>query len=407
MLCASPALAQTEHVVRGGSPAPVYTVCDGDTLLLRSPMGRELLSDGSRARDFPNWLDRAALPGPAAFVMDGSKKMVLLGYDPAKGYVYAPVDAPACAVPEPEPKVLFGANLSGAEGAGGDAVRPTLADFKGYIEYYGFDIIRYPFKDARMTASRIAELKANIEYAISMNVPVILDNHTYKWLTPDEFVAFWVPFMANFPKSDMVMIDLVNEPKGFNDTVVTNDWMQWIRDVNLTIPKLRAAGITNPILIEWPGYSATFRFDKKEGPNTACASAGCAIDRAGGIVDPLNKTYMNGHRYFDEGSRGYSKTCTDQVSGFATFAANLRKRGLKGYVTESAFGSSYGVNASCVPTGAEAITSLKANPDVIKAITWWGGGRIWPEDYAFKIDSKKETRYEVPLNPYLVQIKAD
>lgn len=32
------------------------------------------------------------------------------------------------------PGPLFGANLSGAEAAGGDSIRPTLDDLKGYID---------------------------------------------------------------------------------------------------------------------------------------------------------------------------------------------------------------------------------------------------------------------------------
>ncbi len=201
-----------------------------------------------------------------------------------------------------------------------------------------------------------------------------------------------------------MLLDLVNEPKGFNDPVLTNDWDQWLRDSNLIIAGLRANGIRHPILLEYPQWSATFRFDKGEGPKKACESAGCAIDRGGGLKDPLGLTFINGHRYFDRGSSGTNKECEAKTSGFVEFAAQLRQRGLKAYITESAFGSHYGVKASCAVVGAEAITALRKNSDVLLGITWWGGGRIWPEGYIFKIDGLKANRYLISASPYLLRL---
>jgi len=299
---------------------------------------------------------------------------------------------------------LFGANLSGAEASGGDSIRPSLEDWKGYVEQHGFKLIRYPFKDDRMTAARIAELQVNVAYARSKGVRVILDNHTYRWDAPAKAIAFWTGFARKFPDDGSVLLDLVNEPRGFNDPVLTNDWDQWLRDSNLIIAGLRANGIRHPILLEYPQWSATFRFKKKEGPKKACESAGCAIDRGGGLKDPLGLTFINGHRYFDKGSSGTSKDCTTKVSGFATFADHLRARGLKGYITESALGSHYGVKASCAAVAAEAIAALRANSDVLLGITWWGGGRIWPESYLFKIDPPKASRFTAPTSDYVARL---
>ncbi|KQM91860.1 hypothetical protein ASE77_11765 [Sphingomonas sp. Leaf226] len=255
------------------------------------------------------------------------------------------------------------------------------------IERHGFKLIRYPFKDDRMTSARIAELKANVAYARSKGVPVILDNHTYRWDAPAKAIAFWTGFARNFPDDGSVILDLVNEPRGFDDPVLTNDWMQWARDSKIIIAGLRANGIKHPIALEWPQWSATFRFDKKEGAWKACESAGCALDRdTSGPLDPLNRTYLNGHRYFDKGSSGTSKDCDVKTSGFVEFAEQLRRRGLKAYITESAFASHYGIKPSCAAVGTEALAALRANSDVLLGVTWWGGGRVWPESYIFKID---------------------
>ncbi len=427
-LFAAPAAAQTERIVTGASPPTQITVCAGDTLVLKKQMGRELLKDGSRAPGWPAWNDRSRSNAAGnGFETIGATKLRFVENVQGKGWVYAPVDARPCAAPAaPAAPVavtapaapsqsanhtaradpLFGANLSGAEASGGDAIRPSLEDWKGYIERHGFKLIRYPFKDDRMTPARIAELKIHVMYARSKGVPVILDNHTYRWDAPDKQVAFWTRFARNFPDDGSVMIDPVNEPRGFNDPVLTNDWDQWLRDSNLIIAGLRANGIRHPILLEYPQWSATFRFDKKEGPKKACESAGCAIDRSGGLKDPLGLTFINAHRYFDRGSSGTSKECDAKTSGFVDFAEKLRRRGLKAYITESAFASHYGMKASCAAVAVEAIAALRANSDVLLGITWWGGGRIWPESYLFKIDPPKAARFTAPTSTYVKQLTA-
>jgi len=411
-LLSTPVVAQTEHIVTGANPPAQITVCAGDTLVLKKQMGRELLADGSREKGWPAWNDRSRSNAAGnQFETIGATKLRFVENVQGKGWVYAPVGAPPCAAPAapvahtvpPEP--LFGANLSGAEASGGDAVRPSLEDWKGYVERHGFKLIRYPFKDDRMTPARIAELKVNVAYASSKGVPVILDNHTYRWDAPAKAIAFWTGFARNFPDDGSVILDLVNEPRGFDDPVLTNDWMQWVRDSKIIIAGLRANGIKHPIALEWPQWSATFRFDKKEGPWKACESAGCALDRdTSGPLDPLNRTLLNGHRYFDKGSSGTSKECEAKTSGFVEFADQLRRRGLKAYITESAFASHYGMKVSCTAVGVEAIAALRANSDVLLGVTWWGGGRIWPESYLFKIDPPKAVRFTAPASDYVKMI---
>lgn len=428
-LIALPAFAK-EHAVSGANPPAQITICAGDTLVLKKQMGRELLADGSRAPGWLAWNDRSRSNAAGnGFEMIGATKLRFVGNVQGKGWVYAPVDARPCAAPAVPAAVvapavpaapaapaipanhtarvdpLFGANLSGAEASGGDAVRPSLEDWKGYVERHGFKLIRYPFKDDRMTPARIAELKVNVAYARSKGVPVILDNHTYRWDAPAKAIAFWTGFARNFPDDGSVILDLVNEPRGFDDPVLTNDWMQWARDSKIIIAGLRANGIKHPIALEWPQWSATFRFDKKEGAWKACESAGCALDRdTSGPLDPLNRTYLNGHRYFDKGSSGTSKDCDVKTSGFVEFAEQLRRRGLKAYITESAFASHYGMKPSCAAVGAEALAALRANSDVLLGVTWWGGGRVWPESYIFKIDPPKAARFTAPTSSYVEQL---
>lgn len=295
--------------------------------------------------------------------------------------------------------------LFGADTRDGNVRCPPLNDQRNYIDRSGFKLIRYPFKPDPMTPERIAELRTLTNYARSKYVPMILDAHTYKWPPPVEMAAFWTSFARNFPDDGSVMSDLVNEPRGFDDPVLINNWDQWLRDSNLVIAGLRANGIKHPILLEYRQWSATYRFVEGERKTAVytppCESAACLIDRGGGLNDPLRLTYINAHRYFDQSSSGTNAVCSTEVSGFSTFVEQLRRRGLKAYLTESAFGSSYGVDPSCKVVAKEAIAALRANSDVILGVTWWGRGRIWPENYISKIEPPNAERFSASIPTYI------
>lgn len=299
--------------------------------------------------------------------------------------------------PAPPPK--FGVNLSGAEGRENDAARPTLADVRNAVDRLRFGLIRYPFRPSRMTADRVDELKAIAAFTRSRGVPLILDNHNSRWNPVSEQIAFWTDLARQFPDDGSVMIDLVNEPGNV-------EWMQWASEAKAVIAGLRRAGIRHPILLQWPGWSGIQRFDKHESADGACQSAGCALDRTPGPLDPIDRTFLNGHRYFDSDNSGTKRDCTNDKgeprtdSGFDRFARQLRRRGLRGYITESAFGSYAAIPTGCMAVGADAVAQLRANSDVLLGVTWWGGGRMWPDRYLFKIECPKDLRFTCPPSEY-------
>lgn len=298
----------------------------------------------------------------------------------------------------------FGINLSGAEARGGDMIRPNLMDLKNAIDRQGFRLIRYPFKRDRMSPERIDELQVLTEYARSRGVPVILDNHSFAWPVAEDQITWWTAFARKFPDDGSILLDLNNEPKGVG-------WEQWGVEAKQVIAGLRRNGIRHPILLEWPGYSAISRFDKNEKAGKPCESAACALDRAPGRLDELNRTFLNGHRYFDSNSSGTSGSCTKRngavrtESGFGGFAAKLRKRGWQGYITESAFGSYSRIPESCAMVGTDAIADINENRDVLRGVAWWGAGRIWPDRYPFKIDCPKPLRFTCPLPDYVRMLR--
>lgn len=302
-------------------------------------------------------------------------------------------------VRRPAPPPRFGVNLSGAEAKSDDKVRPTIDDVRSYVDRLRFQLIRYPFRPERMTPDRVAELQAIAAFTRSRRVPLILDNHRSRWEPVADQVALWTGLARQFPDDGSVMLDLVNEPRGVA-------WMQWASDAKAIVAGLRRNGIRHPILLEWPGFSGISRFDKREPTSKDCESAGCALDRTPGKLDPIDRTFLNGHRYFDANGSGTSPGCKTKdgqprtESGFDRFAGELRHRGLQGYITETAFGRYKAVPANCRAVGADAVADLQANSDVLLGVTWWGGGRLWPDRYPFKIECRKVDRFTCPPSEY-------
>lgn len=393
MLLAFPAAAQTVHVVTGADPTPSYEVREGDTLVLRKAMGREMKADGSRDRTFTAWIDRANGRG---WNMVGASKLALVGYEAGKGYVYRPIGAalrPAA--------TRFGVNLSGCEFNTTTALCPNSADIDVYASK-GFALIRLPVQDQHLRGDNLAKIAALVTYAQGKGLQVILDRHDYKRHSAADAWAFWRGVLPAF--SADTLIELANEPVKEYPTGA-NRWMVSAQDTKETVALFRANGITNPILYGSPGYSATFRFVKFKSAQAPAEGLGDAIDRVGGIGDPLNKAFFSGHLYLDKGSSGTSAACTATGdAGIAAWAESMRKRGIKGYLTEFAFGRHSGIPASCAAVGDAMMAAVKANSDVILGTTAWGGGRAWPEGYAFKVESAKGTFKTAADSPYVAKL---
>jgi hypothetical protein len=430
-LLTTPAPAQTVHTVIGANPPAQYRVCAGDTLVLKKQMGRELLKDGARAPSWSAWNDRNRSNASGnGFEMIGATKLRFVENVQGKGWVYAPIDAKACpaaaaaaavaavarppASPEPTvspaspvppaklfPPPLFGVNLSGCEFGAGTALCPTTADIDAYIGK-GFTLIRLPVHDQHLRGDNLGKIAALVAYAQSKGAQVILDRHDYTRHSAADAWSFWRNIVPSF--SPKTLIELANEPvKGY--PAGSNPWMVSAQDTKETVALFRANGVKNPILYGSPGYSATFRFVKFKGAKFPAEGMGDAIDRVGGISDPLNKTFFSGHRYLDPGASGSKSGCKDTGdAGISEWAAGMRKRGVKGYMTEFAFARHSGIPASCQAVGAAMMAAVKANSDVILGTTAWGGGRAWAESYIFKIEPAKGTFRVAQNSPYLTML---
>jgi endoglucanase len=294
-------------------------------------------------------------------------------------------------------KSRMGINLSGCEFEITGTLCPSAADIDWYLAQ-GFGVIRLPIR----TTTLPAKLYPVVDRIIAKGGRVILDRHEFAWPSVSNQVAFWGGIAGRYKNDARVLIDVANEPKGFNDPKLTNDWMQWVRDGNAIIAGLRAKGINNIILLEWPQYSAAFRLESWETAAKQCQSAGCALDRSGGLKDPLGRTLLSPHLYFDRWSSGTEKECALPLQHNLTKTRiAAAKRGLRLWLGESAFGSYKGVPASCVSYGKTAIAEIKGNPATWAGVSWWGGGRFWGDSYIYKVEPKKGTRATAAASGYL------
>jgi hypothetical protein len=385
---AAPAFADEIRIVSSATPIVVHA---DDTLLTAKPLVQPKDADGNLIAYQPSgaYINRADGKG---FYLNGATKLRAAGWVSGKGYVYAPVDAPAApaatppVVTPPAPivtNVLYGINLSGGEFSGVEngSLLPNPEDMQAYYDA-GFKAFRIPFK-MKQVQSAPAKLKAIGAKCVQLAVPCIFDRHEYDWRKVPGSVPEWKALLALMPASDLIQIDPMNEPAWFDSLKITNNWDQWAVEAQQWVTDMRAAGITSRLWLEYPGVSAAFRFDKGERKGKACESAACALRKlpGGTIHDPLNRTGLNAHRYFDKNGNGGTDYCRPTIS-LLDFANKAKPFGLPVVVTEVAFGSNRGIRAQCQPVGRAALAEIAAAPNLY-AVTWWGGGRAWKKDYLF------------------------
>lgn len=414
-LLATPALADTVPIVDG--PLTVHT---GDVLtsgkaVQNTPVGGIITCVNGTC---PNRMGRNT------FTMSGGATKLLVtgkpnvGYDPNYGFtyqvvdgtppVYAPPPVPPVTAPVTPPPVIisgitahvtnpFGINLAGC--AVSDGLCPNQDDVNWYTaSAQGFELYRLAFHDG----SNQDAVRASGDMLLAKGATVMFDRHDYKWPSVADQVAFWTSFGAKYKTNTKVIFDLMNEPRGFDDTTVTNDWAQWAADTKAIIAGLRAAGFQNTIAVEWPGSSAAFRFSKNEPSYKACESAVCAVDRQGGLGD--SNVLFSPHMYWDHNSTGTSPNC-DPYFFLDSVRQAAEPRGWKLLLGEAAAGSHNGVRDTCQPLLDQAVTEIKTHPNTWFGVTWWGGGREWKESYIFKIEPTKGTRALVPHSAYLDELR--
>ncbi|RYF06115.1 MAG: hypothetical protein EOO77_27365 [Oxalobacteraceae bacterium] len=299
---------------------------------------------------------------------------------------------------------LFGVNLSGCEFVDNGALCPTPATVRMYLAK-GFRVFRLPFRGTQANDPVvIAKMKAAADAAAAGGGYIILDRHDYGATFDPTLAIWWGSLIKNFPDSDHVMIDTMNEPKIGAPYERNVSGISYATQVNAAIAAFRQQGFRHRLLIEWRGWSGMQSFDKYEPDGAPCKSAACSFDRAGGLKDPLGRTMLSGHRYPDLWGSGTEAACVADQTG-AQLLANAEngaaKRGLKIWIGEFAFGNAKGISAACNAIGRSVIERIRSRSDVYAGVSWWGGGPGWKEDYIYKIEPPKGTFPTTPDSAYL------
>lgn len=294
---------------------------------------------------------------------------------------------PAPVEPTPDPYAfiqtgkLFGVNISGLEFASELSVKEADIDF--YADA-GVKSIRLPVKRDRLTTeAKLAALDALVKRGTDRGILMVIDEHSYGNIGDARIRDFWLRIAPRYKGQPLVAFDLQNEPNG-------GTWASWGPDSRDLIHTLRAAGVDNLLILEWRQSSGASRADKNEASTKACESALCSLNRAGIMtladLDPLKRTWLSPHRYFDSNGSGTSAYCRTDLSmsgAFGSSVAAARKLGMRLYLGEFAWGRYGSWPESCKKLAPVIVDYLKATPEFAGGASW-GWGPRWTKTYTFR-----------------------
>ena len=319
--------------------------------------------------------------------------LIACAYPPAPPSWYAVkgtdcATAPVVTPPATDPFAIlnerrdwWGVNISGLEFASELSVKEADIDF--YADA-GVKSIRLPVKRDRLTTeAKLVALDAIVKRGTDRGILMVIDEHSYGNIGDPRIRDFWLSIAPRYKGNPLVAFDLQNEPNG-------GTWASWGPDSRDLIHALRAAGIDNLLILEWRQSSGASRADKNEASTKACESALCSLNRAGVMsladLDPLKRTWLSPHRYFDSNGSGTSAYCRTDLSMSGAFGSSVsaaRKLGMRLYLGEFAWGR-YGYwPDSCKNLAPVIVDYLKATPEFAGGASW-GWGPRWSKSYTFR-----------------------
>lgn len=208
------------------------------------------------------------------------------------------------------------------------------------------------------------------------------------------FADFWSRIAMIFKKDAGVLFGLSNEPNNMSTK-------QWFTAAQAAISAIRSTGSTNIIVCPGNGWSNAASWEMnwydKDATKLSNAQAWDAY-----ISDPLNKTYVGVHCYFDEDRSGGSLVIKQPFVGVSDLDGVVvwaRQRGLK--VVAGEFGAS-----PTAPTFKKDMDAFLGyadqNRDVVEACLWWAyGPPAWWGNYKFTLCPKNNLTVDSPCMNYI------
>lgn len=274
----------------------------------------------------------------------------------------------------------WGVNIAGMEFASELSVKESDIDF--YADA-GVKSIRLPVKRDRLTTdAKLVALDKLIKRGTDRGILMVIDEHSYGNIGDPRIRDFWLRVGPRYKGQPLVAFDLQNEPNG-------GSWQTWGKDSRDLIHALRAAGIDNLLILEWRQSSGANRADKNE-PAGKVESAVASLKLAGvtslADLDPLKRTWLSPHRYFDSNGSGTSTYCRTDLSPKSAFGSSVtaaKKLGMKLYLGEFAWGRYGSWPGSCKSLAPLIVQYLRDTEEFVGGASW-GWGPRWAKSYTFR-----------------------
>ena len=289
-------------------------------------------------------------------------------------------------------QALTGVNLAGPAFAaerqpgrfGFDFVYPTPAEV-GYFTRRGMNVLRLsvlwerlqPILNGELDPEELARLSGFVATADKAGAKIIVDLHNYgeyrsgrigsNAVPVSAFTDVWLRLGRRFGHDSAVIFGLMNEPK-------QEDAAAWAATVQQVVTALRDAGVENTLLLPGIGWDGAHNFVKLNAPSL------------GAVKDPLRRSVLEVHQYFDRDSSGTADTCIspdEAVGRLTTVTAWLRSSGWNGFLGE--FGVSR--RPECLEVLRQVVSFLRSNEDVWLGWTYWAAGPVWGE-YMFTLEPR-------------------
>lgn len=303
-----------------------------------------------------------------------------------------PAPPPAPVDPVASSKTMIGCNI-GAGGMGkgtalgSNYVYPSTAEIALALEY-GMEVMRMPYRFYRMVRPdgtidpNIQKLVGAIDTALAGGAKkVIVSEHGYgngaiptpgvankfQSLTVEQvpsLVAAFTEVFGKFMEDERFVPSFVNEPQ-----YIDGDWWE---TGQAFITEMRRVGWKFDLVISSSGWAGLHSFSEAR------------AEQAAGLQDPLNRTIIDVHQYFDSDKSG---TDYKEVMGTDTSAELLTVERAKAWIERElqpgvdfarARGLRFLVGELGLPdteAGKVAMTEvlawMHANSDVIVMATWW------------------------------------
>lgn len=277
---------------------------------------------------------------------------------------------------------LKGINLAGAEfnsskipgRYGYDYIYPKVSE-PPYYASTGMTVIRQPVLWERLQPSASGDLSpdelARLDTAIAVNraagLSTIIDIHNYGHFqgqlldagnaTSADFADLWRRIATHYARQNDVLFGLMNEPQ-------ETDAAAWAATEQQAVDAIRKTDATNTILISGIGWDGAWTFIQKN------------ADALASVNDPLGKTLIELHQYFDTDGSGTHSTCVAADSAVQRLTPATQWAIANG---RKLFLGEFGVpnDSQCLADLDAVLGYIDQNASAWAGWTYWAAGPIW------------------------------